>query len=248
MYAKKPRKKLKDSKSPIEYYTLNNNHVNKEILFILGFDPGMVNPAIHVESRNLLTNEIISYLNLKIDIYEFFDEKIDKNINFNQAPIILYSILNKYKDIILKADIVIIEKQLPENYKSVCISKYFLSWIMINLTNALILEIDSKAKYRYLDCPKELNEHHKKKWGITKALELLELRGDMDTYNLIMKSPLSKRDDLSDAIIIVETYFVLHNIAITQKYNQIYKYEYCLIDIKGNNPEKKPAIYGNMKI
>lgn len=256
MYQSKPRKNQKDETSPLTYYithTIPNINFNVlDEVILLGFDPGMVNPSIHIESRNRNTGQIKSLLNIKFDVYDLYIKNIDRNNNINQAPSVLYDLLEQYKNLIFKCHIIIVEKQLKENYKAVCLSKYFISWCLIylknNITTPVICEIDSKAKYRYLNCPKEYNENAKKKWGITKALELCKIRNDTHTYNIIEDSPLSKRDDLADSIIICQAFCIINNVFLYNNLDSIVNIQkYNTISVYKNNP-KKPAIYGNIYI
>lgn len=257
MFVKKGRKGLQEVKSPITYYnTIFPDLSNMQEIYVFCADPGMVNPAIRIESRNQVTNVIKTIMTVKFDVYQLSDIKLPEHIN--QAPMIIFNILNQYKQYIMACHIIIIEKQLQENYKALCVSKYMLSWMILNFSTLglqpMILELDSKAKYKYLDVPKDLNEKAKKRFGTQLAINLLQMRGDIDTINLINSTPLSKRDDLCDVIIMIEALFKyygwkttvpLQNVPVIVQPQQ----SYPNIIVQGNNEQtQRLGMYGAINV
>lgn len=271
MFAKKPREKQKEVKLPLIYYKIHDipylNLNSLEWIHCVGFDPGMVNPSIRMESRNQWTGEIKPIFTIKFDLYELFEVEVDEQYKTDNAPYTFFKLLNNIKNYLICANIIIMEKQLPINYKAVCISKYFIAWCHSNLANnaaaTILVEMAPVTKYLELGCPKEYNENAKKKWGIEKALELSQMRLDHETYNLIVKAPKSKRDDMADAILMIETFFKLCKMRLTEDWRGRIgegiervekvesrgkgKKEISSFSIQGNTGQKI-AIYGNFNM
>ena len=99
----------------------------------------------------------------------------------NAANKLIYTILPYIAD----ADLIGIERQLSVNVNCTKVFQHFISSFLMlidfgKINNKVIFfDIYSKLKYTALGCPTELNEDHKKRWGISKAKELLQKRGDI---------------------------------------------------------------------
>ena len=121
-------------------------------------------------------------------------------------------LLNSEIDNIRTSHFIIMERQIPRNYKAVRLSQHVLDFICNAVRDSplmpIIIELDSKVKARYLGCPRGLNERQTKLWLIEKALQLLEWRGDMNTANLIRT--VKKKDDLADTICQIEGFCKLN--------------------------------------
>ena len=77
----------------------------------------------------------------------------------------------------------LIERQLPTNYRAVRISQHIISYFLFhfkNLTPSLpmIFEVDSKLKGKQLGFSKHLNERGLKLWSVDYAKSLLVKRQD----------------------------------------------------------------------
>lgn len=131
--------------------------------------------------------------------------------------------LDQYKSMYMDTHMIIMERQLPHNYKAVRISQHVISYFLAMLKNAplrpVIIEVDSKLKSRQLGCPKGLNERQNKLWLIEKAMELCQLRQDMESYTAINTS--KKKDDLADTICQIEAVFSYLGLPVTQEYKPI---------------------------
>ena len=213
-FAPKGRKKLQDISHPFVVYNphtvpLEQRHWDQEdVWYVASIDPGLVHLAIRVESRNRKTGEIKPLLMVKNDVYANYEAKTDAWIN--QSVNIIDDILSRNSEILLNCHMWIIEKQLGINYKSLTLSKQIIMWAHLYLKNRprlpLIIEYESKQKYRMFNAP-PFNQKELKKWGIGKALELLQHRNDQQSIYFINHEPISKRDDLADTVLLIEAFF-----------------------------------------
>jgi hypothetical protein len=124
-----------------------------------------------------------------------------------------------------EADLIIIERQMPYNYKAVRISQhvisYFISFYRHLITNkdVLIVEVDAKLKSKALCGPKGMTDRDVKKWAIEKATELLEMRNDSVSLAILGKE--SKKDDLADVVCQVEAFCIIQDLPLTRKLETI---------------------------
>lgn len=194
-------------------YTIHNPHTrpleervwNENYLQIISIDPSIKNLGFRIERR---------YFDGRIQPIALSRTTFGTNaITTETAPNgtaltvnTLYrdvtTFFNTYNEYFPTTHILIMERQLPQNYKAVRISQHVLTEMMIRLANQpllpLIVEVDSKLKSRQLGCPKGLNERQTKLWLIEKALLLSQQRGDDFSHDLISRS--RKKDDLADVI------------------------------------------------
>lgn len=117
--------------------------------------------------------------------------------------------LDSFKEYFDKCSYIIVEQQMSfgkkKNTLCVKIAQHILSYFIINYHNfKTISEYPSYNKTQILNAPKKMDKPARKKWAVEKALNILELRGDKDTYNHIKNS--KKKDDLSDTIIMIQAY------------------------------------------
>ena len=121
-------------------------------------------------------------------------------------------LLNSEIENIRTSHFIIMERQIPRNYKAVRLSQHVLDFICEKVRDSplmpIIIELDSKVKARYLGCPRGLNERQTKLWLIEKAIQLLDWRGDKETANLIRT--VKKKDDLADTVCQIEGFCKLN--------------------------------------
>jgi len=115
-------------------------------------------------------------------------------------------------------NVILIEKQLKINGIASIIMHHIHSWMMINFRDfKKTILYPASMKTRVIGAPlKELNEGGKatkvnkafrKKWAVIRAEELLRLRGDNETLSIFEKNK-SKRDDISDCMLMAVSYSV----------------------------------------
>ncbi len=192
---------------------------------VISIDPGTTHYAIRVEERNIRNNDLIKTLHfdkigLKKDDQELSSDLVCPVYSF------IGNYLDKYLDLFKTCHMVIIEKQLPVNYRAVRMSQHTITYFMIHLKNIepnlpMIFEIKPQLKGRELGAPPNLNERGIKLWAIDKAIELLTDRGDsLGLQIMARKDPITgrkeKKDDLSDTVCQLEAFFSYLSWPLTQ--------------------------------
>ena len=223
------RKLLQDEKHPYRLYSPHSidittrNWINDKEWIVVSIDPGLVHLCIRIESRNQVNGQIKTLLFLKVDVYSLYNNSENKCVVQSVSKV--YDIFDSHRALFTSCHVWVVEMQLPVNTKSRDLSKHIISWAFINLKNRpnlpLIIEFESRQKYLLLDCPSEYNENAKKKWGESKAIELLNWRKDYEAIRTIENEPTSKKNDLCDTVIIAEALFVYMNWRTTTQPIQI---------------------------
>lgn len=199
---------------------LNNRNWNQDYYQVVSIDPSLKNLGFRIEKR--FTNGKIESL---VYCRKNFAPNIKKSDNLEPSIIcdtyeVITQFLDQYINLYLNSHIIIIEKQLIQNYKAVRISQHIISYFLFHLKNApllpLIVEIDSKLKLRQLGAPRGMNERQNKKWLIEKAKELLQLHDDFASYQQLIKE--RKADDLSDVVCQSEAFFLYMKLPSTLPY------------------------------
>jgi hypothetical protein len=125
--------------------------------------------------------------------------------------------LDEFESMFQESHIIIIERQMPQNYKAVRFSQHIISYFTLKLKNTpllpIIVEVDNKLKSRQLGAPRGIGERQVKMWLIEKAKELLQMRQDTWSFNLLTKE--RKKDDLADVICQVEAFFSYMGLPVT---------------------------------
>jgi hypothetical protein len=125
--------------------------------------------------------------------------------------------LDEFEPMFMQSHIVIIERQVPQNYKAVRFSQHIISYFTLKLKNnpllPIIVEVDNKLKSRQLGAPRGIGERQVKMWLVEKAKELLQMRQDTWSLNLLTKE--RKKDDLADVICQVEAFFSYMGLPVT---------------------------------
>ena len=213
MYHRKTPKSQEAYKS---IYTAYNPHtidlthrVNSNKIRIISVDPGISNFCIRVEERGIkdyipIKTLLFDKMHLRRDEVELTDDLICQ----------YYTTLNNYLDdrldLFKTCDMVIVEKQLPINYKAVRISQHVITYFMVHLKNIpslpIIFEIDPKLKGRELGASSHLNSKGLKHWAVEEATKLLTIRNDQHGIEVLRKNK-KKADDLADTVCQIEAFF-----------------------------------------
>jgi len=188
-----------------------------DIIRIISIDPGIRNFAIRVEERNIKNPGPITTL-----LYEKFRIKNEDRELTELSESKLYKkltdFLDMYIDLFQTCHIVIIERQMPFNYKATRIAQHTLTYFMMLLRNNRILplffEIDSKLKGKQLGASSHLNERGIKAWSVDKAIELLNYRNDKIAIDIMAKNK-NKADDLADTVCQIEALFSYLGLPLT---------------------------------
>lgn len=190
-----------------------------EVVKVISIDPGIRNLAIRVESRGIRDNnhpiKTVVFDKLRIsDADRTLEGKVDKLYS------LVTSFLDQYLDVFRTCHIVIIERQMPMNYKAVRISQHIITYFMHNLKNIvpslpMIFEIDSKLKSRELGASTHLNERGIKQWSIDFCKSLLVKRQDYEGLEILEKH--RKKDDVADTLTQIEAFFSFQGWPLTKE-------------------------------
>lgn len=177
---------------------------DQKYLQIVSIDPARKNYAMRIERR---------YDNGWITPVMFDKVAIQQTQEVNETTISqtydnLTKFFNKYKALFTECHIVIFERQLPQNYQAVRIAQHTLSYFAITLCDMpllpSIIEVDAKLKGRILGYQKGMDL---KQWAVSKAREILELRKDEFSLQ-VMDGFRSKQDDLADTVCQIEALLI----------------------------------------
>jgi len=214
MYQRKTPKSQKSDKTAFTAYNPHSISLEKRNwnggIRIISIDPGIRNFALRVESRGFTDSSypIKTLVFDKLHIKEA-ERRLDED-NTDNLYVLLSNFLDQYLEIFKTCHLVLIERQMPFNYKATRVAQHTLSYFMIHLKNlkplAMICEIDSKLKGKELGASNHLNERGIKAWAIEKAKELSTKRRDYDALEILNKHK-KKADDLSDTICQIEAFF-----------------------------------------
>lgn len=180
----------------------------------ISIDPARKNYAFRIE-RRYHNGWITPIVFDKVSI-ESIDKEGDTTIcnTYN----VLTAFLEKYRQFYDECHFLIIERQLPQNYKATRIAQHSISYFSIILCNRPLLpsivEVDPKLKGRLLNAPKNITDKQLKSWAVVKARELLTIR--RDDFSLgVMNHFRNKQDDLGDVVCQTEAICICWGFAIT---------------------------------
>lgn len=222
----------KSEKINIKSFKIHRRHVDSEneielyqkhdFIQSVSVDPGYRNYAFYIERR--YRNGLIQTLVLVNTSIDYVESEYEMNLYIK-----LEEFLDRYIELYKQSHFFIVEKQMPQNVKSLRIAQHTLSYFM-NVSKKLkhssyIIEIDSKLKSRAFGI-KNFTRKDLKEWGIEKADQLLRRRRDDFALN-ILSNWKKKIDDMTDTIIQTEAFFKtliesfnIDNIQLTKKLNE----------------------------
>jgi hypothetical protein len=174
---------------------------------VVSIDPARKNYALRIE-RRYFDGRIIPIAFDKTVIESI--EEVD-GVIINHTYDVLTTFLNKFVKLYDDCHFIIIERQLPQNYKATRIAQHSLTYFGIILYNKPLLpsliEVDPKLKGRVLGAPKGINDKQLKSWAIEKGRELLTMRNDTHSLDVLTKFK-KKQDDLCDTVCQIEALFI----------------------------------------
>ena len=228
MYAQKiPKSQLPDKSQITTYYPHDTPVENRTWIQpyyrVISIDPGISNFAFRIETRTSQPNTSENYFHPKTEVLEkisFSHHVTDEKTGMCNLYIELIRFLDSFEQWYPTIHLVIIEKQLPINYKMVRLSQHVITYFHMKLKNMellpSILEVDPKIKTQKLGAEKGLTKPEVKKWAIRKAYELLGIRSDDVAIGIINEAMKSKKDDLADTIVQIEAVFAYYNLPLTK--------------------------------
>lgn len=212
---KKTPKSQKPDNLPLYFYRLHSKNVDDYNTFwgddhrqLAIFDIGYENLCRRISRRYFTPKKVQALAYDKTSIKIATDEE-DYHVLFLEIE----KWLNIYREEYLRSHVVIIEWQLPVNYKAVRISTFILSYFHFLLKDApllpLVLEMRSGFKDDYFPVLKPLNQNSRKTKCEELARDLLLLQGD-DTSLEILTGGKNKRrkkqDDYADTALMEEVF------------------------------------------
>jgi hypothetical protein len=196
----------------------NARNWNQGWIQVVSIDPARKNYALRIERRyyNTEDNKIVPVVFDKVALEE-------SNIEDNVTTCVMYDslskFLDKYKAYYNDCHFIIIERQLPQNYKATRIAQHTISYFSIKLSDAPLLpsivEIDPKIKGKILGAPKNITDKQLKTWAVEFAHKLLNQRND-DFSLGVLQFYSKKQDDLSDTVCQIEALFILWGLSSLQ--------------------------------
>lgn len=209
------RKTPKGQKADSTPYTLYDPNINDKYVWndtvkVISVDPGILNFCIRVEERPFkkgVKGNIKTLLYDKLKLKKV-DVELEGNHRCNHYQI-LTNYLDKHAELFKQCDLVIIERQMPFNYKATRIAQHTITYFMMLMRNleqhTMIVEVDSKLKGKELGAHPHLRDMDIKQWAIQEADRILKLRNDVYSLDKIKKE--RKKDDLCDTVCQVEAFF-----------------------------------------
>lgn len=186
----------------------NHRKWDQGYIQIISIDPARKNYAMRIERR---------YYDGRILPVVFDKTSIESSIEEGKSTICdtyqnLTKFLDKYKHFYSDCHFVIIERQLPQNYKATRIAQHSITYFSLLLHDKpllpSIIEVDPKLKGKILGAPKGINDKQLKSWAIEKGRELLTKREDTFSFEVLSYFK-NKQDDLCDTICQIEALIIL---------------------------------------
>ena len=190
-----------------------------EVIQVISIDPGIRNLALRVESRGI-QNSNYPIKTIVFDKLHIREDERKLVGNVDQLYLLITNFLDQYAEIFRKSHIMIIERQLPTNYRAVRISQHIISYFLIYFKDIvpslpMIFEIDSKLKGKELGASNHLNERGIKQWSVDQARDLLAKRKDLVGLEILEKT--KKKDDLADTVMQIEALFSFQGWPLTSE-------------------------------
>ncbi len=222
MYQQKiPKSQLPDKTLITSYYphteSITKRQWDQEAYCVISIDPGIRHFAIRIETRPMIDRNYFhpqTNILVKKDFKDFLTGETGENRLYFEVNLFL----DQYREWFPKVHLVLVEKQMPINYKMVRLSQHVITYFHCVLKNLpllpSILEVDPKLKTQLLGAPKGLNKPEVKKWAVMKALEILSIREDNTAIDIINR--ITKKDDLSDVVVQIEACFKYYQLPVTK--------------------------------
>jgi hypothetical protein len=183
----------------------------------VSIDPGIVNFAIRIERRFQDGRVNMVWF----DKINFDTEKSERDTSESArvSPIVIFNMTNYFLSLmpmLIESRIVAFEHQIEKYPKMLRVFQHwltlFLNHIHLFKYPCTLVEVSAKLKTTMLGAPKKLDKNERKKWDIAKALELLEIRQDNRSIDIIKYhkgTSKTKADDLADTVIQLEALILL---------------------------------------
>ena len=189
------------------YYPHSISHTNRlwnqPYIQFGSIDPATKNYALRVERRyhnGWITPVVFDKTSLKT---------IDKEGTTTICTTFqtLTAFLDKYITYFRDCHFIIIERQLPQNYKATRIAQHTISYLSVKLQDTpllpSIIEVDPKLKGKILGAPKNISDKQLKSWAVEHGRAMFTTRCDQFSLN-VLNHFSTKQDDLCDTACQIE--------------------------------------------
>jgi hypothetical protein len=160
--------------------------MKKEKLVELQLKLGITSPVTKPKKKDII-NLILSKTKIKSK------ENVDLGL-------LLFKIMDTYKDNWEKCDVFLVERQMITNFQALKLSHYLEAYLKIHFPTKKILNYNATNKTKNLGAIDLKSKKDRKLWTINYVSNLLT--GD----NLKYFQSLSKQDDVADVVCMIESY------------------------------------------
>lgn len=209
---------------------------NLEEMTLVIIDPGKVNFALRIEKRirKTATVETLVYLRKYLGLDDQ-DKELIKPVSIFYRDML--RLLDQYRDLYLQTHIVLIEKQVRDNYNMTTTGPFIVSYFSTLLRNTplkpMIVEMNPTMKSSVLGDPVFLETWDVKEWSIHIARALLVARGD-EKGLASFDEDKEKSDDKADVVIMPEAFML----QLLMEFNHPFlRTLYSIVELRG--PIKK---------
>jgi len=222
-----PKSQLPDKALITTYYPhttdIHNRIWSQSYYRVISIDPGIKNFAFRIETRCNQARLSTGYFHPRTEVLEkvsFSHHVTDEETGICNLYSELNKFLDQYEEWYPTVHMVIVEKQMPFNYKMVRLSQHVITYFHTKIINMpylpSILEVSPKLKTNELGAPKGLTPTGVKDWSVKKTYEILAIRSDDKAIQIIDDTMKSKKDDLADTVVQIEAVFSYYGLPLTQ--------------------------------
>ena len=198
MFTPRATKEEKPDTGPYTYHLIRGTHTGEGCYLpyriVVTIDPGRKNFGFRIEKRE--SNGVVVPLAY---VRTSFVESSPETLYYD-----IYRFLNQYYKVWNEVTSVVVERQLPINYKTGRIAQHVISYFTMVLSqnkhNSVIFEVNAFLKGKMFGGPKGKIEL--KKWSSPTAIAIFKEQNDWWSISIIEEE--KKKDDIGDAKIQLE--------------------------------------------
>lgn len=201
-YSKLKNKQPVSGKPPYIVYSAHSSEspvMNNDNIIITSIDPGIKNCGVYVNCFNTVDKSQTSILLTRLDFSAGGD-------NHYVNCIKEFDRLEKEQQYFSKSHYIVVESQMTISYTNTRMGQHIITYFMTKLKNRgnmpHVIELNSQAKTRMLDCPKGMKKQQYKRWCKQKAVEFIDQRNNQDHEKPFADKikHATKGDDMGDTV------------------------------------------------
>lgn len=190
-------------------------------MWIVAFDIGIKNFAfaiLDIDMKKLQNMPFIPCINSMHEIFQVIHienislietDKCTKTNNMNHVFRNLIDVLNSFELLWSSCDVFLVEQQMQyrhaSNIRALKLSQHVISYFLIHYGSKTVIEYPAYHKTQIWNAPQKLKKHERKKWAIETVEKLLDKQiEDVNFHDMF--SNLTKKDDVSDCILMALAY------------------------------------------